>query len=117
MSFKIGRNPISALRDYDYVVLRHIPIAENTFAEWGVGTLPGYSSEPTWKYSSPHNIARWTDRTDTTGGRSCWDACHGTANDTTGYFLRQSDLDILSPNEAAANEELIVPDGPPNDWP
>lgn len=117
MSFKIGRNPITELRGYDYVVLRHIPISENTYSEWGVSTLPGYSEDPTWKYSSPHNIQRWTARTDTTGGRSCLEACHTTSNDSTGYFLRQSDLNILSPNEAAANTDLIVPDGPPTDWP
>ena len=116
MSFKIGRNPNRNLRDYPYVVLRHIPIAENTYSAWGVGALPGYSEVPTWKYSSPHNIKRWTARTDTTGGRECFEACHLTASDTTGYFLRQSDLDILSTNEAAANSELIVPDGPPTDW-
>ena len=116
MTFKIGRNPIPNLRGPEYAVLRHVPVAENTFAAWGIADLPSYSSVPTWKYSSPHNIKRWTARTDTTGGRNCLEACHNSPNDTTGYFLRQADLDILSPNEAAANANLIVPDGPPTEW-
>lgn len=115
MNFKIGHNPIPGQRDYEYVVLRHIPIAENTFAAWGINSLSGYSSEPTWKYSSPHNIKRWTLRTQVNSGEPCFESCHETPNDTSGFFLRQADLDILSVNEAAANADLIVPDGPPTD--
>ena len=117
MTFKIGQNPIlSDRRPQEYVVLRHIPIAEETFDAWGISSLADYISRPTWKYTSPHNIRRWTARTDTTGGRACLEACHFTPDDTSGFFLRQADLDILSPAEATANANLIVPDGPPSEW-
>ena len=113
ITFKIGKNPIPDRRNYDYVVLRHIPVVEDTYSPWGVNTLDEYSSLPTWKYSSPHNIQRWTDRTDTTGGLSCEESCHNTPDGTDGYFLRQADLDVLQPLEVSANSPYIVPDGPP----
>jgi hypothetical protein len=118
LTFKIGKNPLPELRDYEYVVLRHIPIAEDTFGPWGVGDLNDYEALPTWKYSSPHNIQRFTSRTDTTGSVGCSSLCHNTPDDKTGFFLRQSDLDeMLNPREQAANQEYIVPDGNPTGWP
>jgi len=119
ITFKIGRNPIPGEREYDYVTLRHVPIATDTYSEWGVGDLANYEALPTWKYASPHNIQRWTDRTSVDDGNgdpvaSC-DACHNTA-DEGGFFLRQADLDTMSVREADANRAMIVPDGPPTTW-
>jgi thiosulfate/3-mercaptopyruvate sulfurtransferase len=115
MGFKIGRNPVPGKRPYAYVTLRHIPIATDTYHAWGVSDLPGYSSEPTWKYTAPHNIRRWTDRTTVPGG-NCAASCHQSPDGVEGIFLRQSDLDAMNPAEAEANRGLIVPDGPPTEW-
>ena len=118
LSFKIGRNPIQGEREYDYVTLRHIPIAEDTFEPWEVSDLTNYEALPTWKYASPHNIQLLTDRTSIDGddGRTVSCApCHETP-DEGGFFLRQADLDTMSTREAAANAALIVPDGPPTSW-
>jgi hypothetical protein len=112
IDFKVGKNPIPDQRDYEYVVLRHIPITEDTFSPWGVDDLPNYSALPSWKYASPHNIKRWTARTDTTGGLSCGTSCHLSE---TG-FLRAADLEDMSDAERAANLPYIVPDGPPTSW-
>ncbi|GBD94895.1 hypothetical protein BMS3Abin05_02511 [bacterium BMS3Abin05] len=108
-AFKIGRNPIqSPGHPKAYVVLRHVPILRNSYAAWGVADLPNYNSEPTWKYSTPHNIRLWTDRTDTTGsGGNCAFKCH--SSDT--FFLRKADV---APGELDANQNVIVPaDFPP----
>jgi len=115
LSFKIGKNPIPAEREYEYVTLRHIPIDVDTYSPWGVGDLVNFESMPTWKYSSPHNIQLLTDRTSVmteTGREVSCDPCHNTP-DVGGYFLRQADLDTMSAREAAANQPFIVPDGPP----
>ncbi len=109
ISFKIGRNPIqSQQHPKKYVVLRHIPIARNTYAAWGVSDLPNYNNVPTWKYATPHNILRWTARTDTTGsGGNCALRCHSTRN----FFLYEKDV---APEELEANRRVIVPaDVPP----
>jgi len=112
LSYKMGKNPIPNLRDYEYVVLRHIPISHDTYSPWGVGGLDNFADLPTWKYASPHNIKLWTERTDTTGGLSCNESCHNTP-DEGGFFLRQADIDAMTPLEAQANAAYIVPDGPP----
>jgi thiosulfate/3-mercaptopyruvate sulfurtransferase len=112
LQFKIGRNPISELRSGSIAVLRHVPASEQTYSAWGVESST-YSSLPTFKYASPHNIVRWTSRTDTSGGQSCFNACHNTSNGPDGFFLRLSDLDTLSVAEREANLPYVVPDGPP----
>ncbi len=112
MQFKIGRNPLPGDRDGEYVVLRHIPISENTYTAWGVPTT-NYEVLPSFKYATPHNIVRWTSRTQVPEGQSCGQSCHNTP-DNGGWFLRQNDLDALtSANERVANQHLILPDGPP----
>ena len=112
MDFKVGRNPIPAQRAGELVVLRHIPIAVETYESWGV-TATNYASVPSFKYATPHNIVRWTSRTDTSGGQSCANACHNTPDGPQGWFLRASDLSLLPVSEQQANQSLMVPDGPP----
>ncbi len=115
ITFKIGKNPIPDEREYEYVVLRHIPIAEDTYEPWGITDLPDFAVLPNWKYASPHNIRRWTARTDTSDGLGCAYVCHNSAetDSTANWFLRQADIDTLTAAEQEANSPYIVPDGPP----
>jgi len=107
MTYKIGNNPIkSDRRPYDYAVVRHIPVAPNTFEAWGVAALSQYDSEPTWKYASPHNILRWTARTDTTGGGQCWSHCHNNWVGSLSTYLRDEDLQDY---EKQANQTVLMP--------
>lgn len=109
MTYKIGRNHLqSSKKPYDYVVVRHIPIIQDTFAEWGVADLANFDSEPTWKYATPHNIQRWTARTDTTGGVTrCSEKCHDRSQPSTlNTYLRASDLEDYEIN---ANQNVIIP--------
>lgn len=116
LGFKIGRNPLPDYREPAFVTLRHIPISADTYAGWGVeDPLAYYSSLPTWKYTSPHNIQRWTARTEVEDGESCAEACHNTPATVDGWFLRQVDLDAR-PDESLANEAYIVPDSVPTEW-
>jgi len=99
--FKIARNYLkSSTRAYDYVCVRHVPVTPATFASWGIATLPNFAVAPTWKYATPHNIQRWTTRTDTTGTRNCFDKCH-----KTDYYLTLRDL---ADYEREANQALII---------
>jgi len=66
--FKMGLNPNYGIEDKphnnsEYVAVRHVPVSPDAFREWGIATMPNYSAKETWKYTSPHNIKRWTDRT------------------------------------------------------
>lgn len=100
MQFKIGHNPLrSSTCPYEYVVLRHVPVSQDTFSEYGNNLLPDFNALPTWKYATPHNI-----QLDTPQNKSC-DACHG----NTDLFLTEKDL---SPAEREANKGVIVNETP-----
>ncbi len=117
---KIGLNTQPELRDYEYTIVRHVPVAHDTYEAWGL-TLPAYDDIPSWKYASPHNIQRWTAQTDTTGMAvgdvTCATACHGSGNGTDSFFLREVDLyeeDGTTPlPDYGANLPYVVAD----DWP
>jgi thiosulfate/3-mercaptopyruvate sulfurtransferase len=101
MAFKIGRNPRrSPERPWEYVPLRHVPIARDSFAYYGENLLSNFDSLPTWAYATPHTIQRITPR-----NSSC-DACHG----NTDVFLTEDDV---LPDELPANQEVIVREVPP----
>jgi len=92
IQFKIAHNPRTDYRgEYDYVVVRHVPVDPNSYADWGlVLDQANYVSEPTWKYASPHNILKSTPQTTPPEGEtSCSASCHGNAG---GVFLTESDL-------------------------
>jgi len=113
ISFKIGRNPLPDEREYGIVTLRHVPVVRDTYAGWGYeGDLPYFDDEPNWKYTSPHNIQRFTPRTTVAKGEGCEIACHSTLTTPEGWFLRQSDLDLY-PADPTANESLILDDASP----
>ena len=94
LQFKIGK---SARPDapYLYTLLRHVPTVRTMWDPKVKDAMPAYDAEPTWKDTVPHNIQRKTART-----ASC-NACHGNAR----IFLKPGDL---NPNEAAANQTVVV---------
>lgn len=100
MTFKIGLNPIvSEDRPYKYVVLRHVPIASDTFDFYGTNLLPNFNALSTWKYATPHNIQLHTPQNE-----SC-NSCHGNED----LFLTE---DYVNPEELEANRGVIVIDIP-----
>ncbi|MBN2088407.1 hypothetical protein JW964_02290 [candidate division KSB1 bacterium] len=101
LKFKIAKNYLkSPDRPYDYICVRHIPIAPDTYASWGIASLPNYSAEPTWKYATPHNISRWTSRTQVEQGKGCTANCH-----KSDYYLTSKDLFDY---EVDANKNIIM---------
>lgn len=100
MSFFIGRNPVQNYhRPYEYVVLRHVPVAPTSYQYYGENLLPNFDALPTWTYATPHNIQRKTPQ-----NASC-NACHGNEK----IFLT---ADKLKPEELPANQPVIVPEIP-----
>ncbi len=104
MLFRIGRNsnPTDS-RPWEYVVVRHVPVARDSFSFYGENLLPNYDNAPTWVYATPHNIQRLTPQT-----ASC-DACHGNAD----LFLTEEFVREVTPDEVEANRDVIVTDVPP----
>jgi hypothetical protein len=100
LTFEIGRNPIqSEDRPWDYVLVRHVPVAPDTFAFYEDNLLADFDNAPTWKYATPHNIQRVTAQNE-----SC-DSCHGNEE----LFLTADDVDS---EEMEANAAVIVEDVP-----
>ena len=109
--FKIGKNYLkSAKRPYDYVVVRHVPVAVDTFKYYGDNILSNFDVLPTWKYATPHNILKEIKfpKDDEAGplpqARGC-NSCHGHPE----LFLSSEDIED---SEAAANSKVIVTDVP-----
>jgi thiosulfate/3-mercaptopyruvate sulfurtransferase len=96
LSFYIGKNPSPGYhRPYEYVVVRHAPIAADSFSYYGDNLLPEFSNLPTWLYATPHNIQRETPQNE-----SC-NACHGNED----IFLTR---DKVKAEEVIANQNVIV---------
>ena len=101
LTFKIGHNSLkSDDRPWDYVLVRHVPVAADTFAFYGDDLLPNFDNAPTWKYATPHNIQRITSQNE-----SC-ESCHGNAE----LFLMADDVAV---QEMKANADVIVEQVPP----
>jgi hypothetical protein len=81
------------------VLLRHVPVTPDIFSYYGENLLPNFDNEPTWKYTTPHNIQRVTPQ------NSECNNCHGNAD----LFLTEGDL---SPGELEANKSVIVTELP-----
>jgi len=95
-TFLIGRNTRqNEQRPYDYVPVRHIPVAPTSYQYYGEDLLPNFDSLPTWAYATPHNIQRNTPQNE-----SC-EACHGNAE----IFLT---ADKVAESELAANFAVIL---------
>ena len=97
--FKIGRNyRVAEDKPWDYVVVRRVPVFPGTFDGYVDDALGAFEVAPTFKYATPHSIARVTRQS-----VSC-EACH--EDDT--IFLTADDLEGLSPVERRANEPVVV---------
>lgn len=117
--FRIGYNYDMDLHDGKWIVVRHIPVSVDSYEPWGHATLAEYGARPTWEYTSPHNIRRFTAQTDTTGGASCSENCHlegAKAELNRKRFLWQSFIDSAYTEEVKANLPVVVDDHLPSGW-
>jgi thiosulfate/3-mercaptopyruvate sulfurtransferase len=100
-TFFIGQNTRQdENRPYEYVPVRHIPVAPTSYEFYGENLLSNFDALPTWAYATPHNIQRNTPQNE-----SC-EACHGNAD----IFLT---ADKVKPEELTANQGVIVDSPPP----
>ncbi len=114
ISFKIGLNPLPQTKRFKYVVLRNAPHAPDTWSNYGVPTLTNFNVHPTWRLASPHNIKRWTPRTEVEQGKPCFDACHITQGRNAKWFL--FDADLKESWEKTSNSSVVVDGKLPAGW-
>jgi len=102
---KIARNPRTDTRpEYDYVLVRHVPVDGETYSLWGLSATFEAGDEPTWKYASPHNVILETPQTTVSEGQSCGASCHNSE-----YYLRAAD--IAGEYDEAVNQPFVIPEG------
>ncbi len=118
--FRIGYNYDQDLHLGKWIVVRHIPIAVDSYEPWGHSDLTYFDDRPTWEYASPHNIRRFTAQTDTTSIVSCFENCHlagANSDQNSQRFLWQSLIDSAFSTETRANAAVVVDDHLPPSWP
>jgi len=114
MGFKIGKNPLSTVKRFKYVVLRQGPAAPDTWSNFGIPTMNQFASHPTYRLATPHNIKRWTPRTEVDAGQSCFEACHIKDGKNAQWFLFSTDLNEQW--EKDANASVVVDNALPASW-
>ncbi len=117
-SFKIGLNPIPDIKPFKYAVLRRSLMAPDSWKNYGVANLPNFNVRPTYKYATPHNIQKWTSRTNVAAGKACYDACHIIKNSDGTYknkniYLFRSNLESW---ELSATSSITVDGKLPSKW-
>lgn len=118
LGFKIAVNPLPVIKkDFDFTLVRRTLAAPDNWEVYGVPLYANFAVLPTYNYTSPHNILRWTDRTKTTAGQSCYSNCHirnenGTLVNKNLYLFAD---DLLS-WEAVASAGIVVDGKLPPAW-
>lgn len=76
MGYKIAMNPIPDVKkDFKFALVRRTLAAPDNWKEYGVAEYANFDVLPTYNFTTPHNILRWTTRTKVeTGG--CSTNCH-----------------------------------------
>lgn len=116
-SFKIGMNPIPDVRPFRMATVRRSLMAPDSWEEYGVPVLANFDSKPTYKYTTPHNIQRWTPRTQVASGKACYDNCHiikeGSTFRNKQLYLFNADLETWELN---ATKNVTVDGKLPAAW-
>lgn len=100
MDFRIGLNTNrTPERPWQYILVRHVPIAPDSFDFYGENLLPNFNARPTWLETTPHNIQRVTPQAE-----RC-ENCHGNPD----IFLT---LETVAEDELEANRSVIVSEPP-----
>lgn len=98
MDFKIAMNPIPDVKTEfkRFVLVRRTLAAPDNWDKYGVSDYANFDAFPTYNYTSPHNILRWTERTKVESG-SCSSNCH----------IRKVDGQLVNKNLFLFKENLL----------
>jgi len=118
LGFKIATNPLPDIKlGYDFALVRRTPAAPDNWKEYGVEAYSSFEALPTYNYATPHNLLRWTERTQVESG-FCGNNCHirkvGDSLINKELYLFQADLLEW---ELEATGPLTVDGKLPSYWP
>ena len=76
MDFKIALNPLPEIKEgFEFALVRRTLAAPDNWEKYGVDEYASFSVLPTYNYTTPHNLLKWTDRTEVESG-ACYSNCH-----------------------------------------
>lgn len=116
LDFKIAKNPIPDIKQgYNLALVRRTLAAPDNWEVYGVDEYANFDAFPTYNYTTPHNILRWTTRTNQ--GSTCYLNCHirnenGTLVNKELYLFMDNLLDW----ELNATGSMTVDDYLPSKW-
>lgn len=116
--FKIALNPLPNIKsEYKFALVRRTLSAPDSWKEYGVEELSAFDALPTYNYTTPHNLLKWTSRTTVESGQSCSYNCHIRTEDgnQVNSELYLFDSDLLD-WEKTASSGIIVDDKLPESW-
>lgn len=118
LDFKIGMNPIPEEKPYRMALLRRTLAAPDSWSEYGVAEMENFDAKTTFNYTTPHNIQKWTSRTQVGEDDTCFANCHirpDNAEDSNrDLYLFEADLE--KEWEKSANKEIVVDGKLPENW-
>jgi hypothetical protein len=124
--YKIGMNPLPDVKTtYKYALLRRSVMAPDSWMEYGISQLPNFADQPTFKYTTPHNIQKFTPRTGYKNAQGVWvryancaEGCHISRN--TDGSLKNKELYLFEEDcldwEKPANTKIVVDGKLPQSW-
>jgi thiosulfate/3-mercaptopyruvate sulfurtransferase len=118
LDFKIAGNPIPSIKtEYDLTLVRRTLAAPDNWEVYGIEEYANFNALPTYNYTSPHNILRWTSRTQVEGEKACFSNCHirnegGVLVNKELYLFEEDLLDW----EIQANANIVVDPKLPPSW-
>jgi len=118
MDFKIAMNPLPDIKEgYRMALVRRTLAAPDNWSAYGVEDYTNFDAFPTYNYTTPHNILRWTSRTTVEEGQTCSASCHirveGDTVLNSHLFLFKKDLLDW---EHGATDGITVDDELPVSW-
>ncbi len=118
MDFKIASNPIPEIKPgFEFALVRRTLAAPDNWEVYGVPQYANFDAFPTYNYTTPHNLLRWTDRTQVTDGKACSSNCH-IRNE--GGTLINKELYLFEDNllawEIGATSKITVDGKLPTSW-
>lgn len=116
LGFKIAKNPLADIKSkYELSLVRRTLAAPDNWSVYGVDEYANFDVFPTYNYCTPHNIQRWTSRTETDG--ACSKNCHIRNENGTlinkGLYLM---MDDLLPWEESATGPITLDGKLPSSW-
>ncbi len=116
--FKIALNPLPDVKaDYKFVLVRRTLAAPDNWSVYGVEDYANFEAFPTYNFTTPHNIIKWTSRTTVAEGSACYENCHA-INDGTQILNKELYLfnDDLLDWEIGASGNITVDGQLPANW-